>query len=533
VRATGTTETDLVVAARGGDARAIDELVTSYLPLVYNVVGRALGTPDDVDDVVQDTMLRALRELPALRAPESFRAWLLTIAIHQVGTHRRRHGSVAARTAALDEVTDVRAGGDFEDLAILRLGLAGQRRQAALAGRWLDPDNRTLLSLWWLEAAGQVSRSDLAAAVGLTDAHAGVRVQRMRDQFDVSRSVVAALEANPRCAGLDAMLTGWDGSPGPLWRKRIGRHVRSCAECGGHVTDLVPAEALLLALALVPVPVALTVALASKGALASASAGGASAGGASAGGASAGGASAGGASAGGASAGGASASAGAGAGVGGKAGLVGQAAHAVLSHPLLVVAITAGLVAGTVAVTGGGPERRPAAQAAAGAAVRPVPAIQDPGGGSTAPVPPLPVGRVSLESANAPGRYVAHAGDVTALTPIGIGSPGPDRTSATFEAAAGLAGTGCVSFRAADGRYLRHSSWRLRADSADGTALFRGDATFCPRRGSIPGTTAWESQNYPGWFLRHVGDELWVDRSDGSADFEADSAFHVRAPLAG
>jgi len=30
----------------------------------------------------------------------------------------------------------------------------------------------------------------------------------------------------------------------------------------------------------------------------------------------------------------------------------------------------------------------------------------------------------------------------------------------------------------------------------------------------IPGTTSWESQNYPGWFLRHVGDVLWVDRSD-------------------
>jgi hypothetical protein len=128
---------------------------------------------------------------------------------------------------------------------------------------------------------------------------------------------------------------------------------------------------------------------------------------------------------------------------------------------------------------------------------------------------------------------VAVAGGIGLLSPVSSGSPAPDRAGATFEAVAGLAGTGCVSFRVTDGRYLRHSSWRLRLDRDNGTALFRGDATFCPRRGSIPGTTSWESQNYPGWFLRHVGDVLWVDRSDASAGFGEDSSFRVRAPLAG
>ena len=51
----------LVVAARAGDQRARDRLVAAYLPLVYNVVGRALDGHADVDDVVQETMLRCLR----------------------------------------------------------------------------------------------------------------------------------------------------------------------------------------------------------------------------------------------------------------------------------------------------------------------------------------------------------------------------------------------------------------------------------------------------------------------------------------
>jgi RNA polymerase sigma factor (sigma-70 family) len=110
-------ETSLVVAAQAGDPRALDDLVTAYLPLVYTIVRRALGGLPDVDDVVQETMLRALRELRTLRTPESFRPWLATIATRQVSTHLHRRQVDAERTAPLDEVTDP-PGADAESLAL-------------------------------------------------------------------------------------------------------------------------------------------------------------------------------------------------------------------------------------------------------------------------------------------------------------------------------------------------------------------------------------------------------------------------------
>ncbi|MEU4480561.1 AbfB domain-containing protein [Micromonospora sp. NPDC023966] len=115
----------------------------------------------------------------------------------------------------------------------------------------------------------------------------------------------------------------------------------------------------------------------------------------------------------------------------------------------------------------------------------------------------------------------------------GPGSAAAVRKGATFEAVEGLANARCYSFRFTDGRYLRHSSWRLRLNRNERTALFRGDATFCPRPGTREGTVELESANYPGWFLRHRGDQLWVDQSDRTDRFRADSAFRVRAPLAG
>ena len=150
--------------------------------------------------------------------------------------------------------------------------LSGHRRQAVRASRWLDPDARALLSLWWLETAGQLTRAELAAALGTSVAHAGVRVQRMRNQLELSRSLVAALEASPRCPQLTAALEGWDGVPSTLWRKRITRHTRSCADCGRAADELVPLERLIVAFALLPAPLALSAAVLDEPALAGATA---------------------------------------------------------------------------------------------------------------------------------------------------------------------------------------------------------------------------------------------------------------------
>ena len=68
----------VVEAARTGDTRALDALVGAYLPLVYNIVGRALETPAEVDDVVQEVMLQTVRDLRQLRDPGAFRSWLVS-----------------------------------------------------------------------------------------------------------------------------------------------------------------------------------------------------------------------------------------------------------------------------------------------------------------------------------------------------------------------------------------------------------------------------------------------------------------------
>ncbi|GAA1503611.1 hypothetical protein GCM10009730_02900 [Streptomyces albidochromogenes] len=250
-------EAATVRAAQGGDQRAQDELVTAYLPLVYNIVGRALSGHADVDDVVQETLIRALGGLGSLRDPASFRSWLVAITMNQI--RDRWQARQADRSGGeLDEAHELAdPGADFVDLTIVRLGLSGQRREVAEATRWLDADDRALLSLWWLEAAGELTRAEVADAMRLSPQHTAVRVQRMKAQLETARVVVRALAAAPRCVLLDDALAAWDGVPSTLWRKRLARHARDCTICSGYGAELVPAEKLLVGLALIPVSAAL------------------------------------------------------------------------------------------------------------------------------------------------------------------------------------------------------------------------------------------------------------------------------------
>jgi RNA polymerase sigma factor (sigma-70 family) len=505
-------EPALVIAAQAGDRRALDTLLDAYLPFVYTIVRRALDGEADVDDVVQESMVRVIRDLGSLRDPETFRSWLGTITVRQISTHLQRRRSFEPRNGDLFELTEVPdAVASFEGMTLLRLDVAAQRLQAARAARWLDSEDRVLLSLWWLEIAGRLTRTELAAAAGVSIAHAGVRVQRMRQRFEQCRALLAALDAQPRCAELDKLVTGWDGAPTSSLRKRLARHVHSCASCDPAADELVAAEKLLIGFALLTVPVTLTAAVIGRGAVAAMTSSMTLAGAA-------------------------------------KAGLFGHLVKTIAAHQVTAVFVTGTVAVGAaVAVTtwpAAAPPALPAvvaspsraAAAAPSLAARPPSPGRTPGPAQSSPsassAVPLTIGSISLEAGDGPGLFVTTADGLGVLAPRSSANGLSAREQTTFEVVAGLADPRCVSLRALDGGYLRHSSWRLRLSPDDGTKLFRGDATFCAAAAARSGSVLLESWNYPGWFVHRRAAEVWVDHSDGSAAFLRDSTFWIRSPLA-
>ena len=73
-------DADLVDAARSGDDRAFRALIEPHREDLRSRCRRILGSPDDADDALQDTMVRAWRGLPGFADGRALAPWLYRIA---------------------------------------------------------------------------------------------------------------------------------------------------------------------------------------------------------------------------------------------------------------------------------------------------------------------------------------------------------------------------------------------------------------------------------------------------------------------
>ena len=83
-------ETALVEAVRGGDRDAFGRLYDLYARMVHGIL-LARVPYGEVDDLVQDVFLAALRKIDSLREPSAFGPWLAMITRNRaMDFHRRR-----------------------------------------------------------------------------------------------------------------------------------------------------------------------------------------------------------------------------------------------------------------------------------------------------------------------------------------------------------------------------------------------------------------------------------------------------------
>jgi RNA polymerase sigma-70 factor (ECF subfamily) len=95
-------EDSLVSAARGGDRAAFGRLYDRYARMVHGIL-LARVPPREVDDLVQEVFLSALRQLHALREISRFGAWLATITRNRANDYFRRAIPEEKVTEPVDE----------------------------------------------------------------------------------------------------------------------------------------------------------------------------------------------------------------------------------------------------------------------------------------------------------------------------------------------------------------------------------------------------------------------------------------------
>jgi RNA polymerase sigma-70 factor (ECF subfamily) len=167
----------LVARAVAGDAAALRALHDGHRGAVYRVARSfAAFDADDVEDVVQETFVKAFRHLGRLQEPGRFHAWLLTITRNAALTRLTRRK--AARDAAAEWERELEAHGRHEvhlpDLEADR-EIEIVRR---IVGELPEGPEKETVRLFYVE--GELSASEIARRLGVGKSAITMRLERFR-----------------------------------------------------------------------------------------------------------------------------------------------------------------------------------------------------------------------------------------------------------------------------------------------------------------------------------------------------------------
>lgn len=180
-------DTDQVLVARvqAGDRAAFDLLVSKYHRKVLRLISRLVRDPAEVEDIAQETFIKAYRALPQFRAESAFYTWLYRIAVNTAKNYlsasNRRPIPMSDLMKADDEdespLSSFEPAVDMQtpDSVMLSRQIAKTVEQAMEA---LPADLRTAVTLREIEG---LSYEEIAAAMNCPIGTVRSRIFRARD----------------------------------------------------------------------------------------------------------------------------------------------------------------------------------------------------------------------------------------------------------------------------------------------------------------------------------------------------------------
>jgi RNA polymerase sigma-70 factor (ECF subfamily) len=185
-------ERELVRRMLGGDEGAFDEFFADYFPRLFRFALLRLRDPDAAEDIVQTSLIAAMRHVGSWRGEASLFTWLCTICRREIAAWQKRTARPVivsiedddrSLRAALDSIGAAAAAPDA------RLVRADTGRIVQLALDHLPPRYSRALEWKYLE---ELSVDDIAGRLQCTPKAAESLLTRARAAF---RDAFAALQA--------------------------------------------------------------------------------------------------------------------------------------------------------------------------------------------------------------------------------------------------------------------------------------------------------------------------------------------------
>jgi RNA polymerase sigma-70 factor (ECF subfamily) len=171
-----TPDTGLVLAARAGDARAMETLLGRHFAMVRAVCHRIAGASRDGDDATQEAMIRIVRGIDRFDGRSSFSTWAYRIASNSALDELRRRG----RRPALHLVDDGERPDPVDELAERTVTASGDREAVQQALQQLPEDFRIPVVL---RDVADLDYDEIAESLGIPIGTVKSRIARGRRQL--------------------------------------------------------------------------------------------------------------------------------------------------------------------------------------------------------------------------------------------------------------------------------------------------------------------------------------------------------------
>jgi RNA polymerase sigma-70 factor (ECF subfamily) len=180
---TENSETNLVAAARNGDAESFSRLCEQHYPALVAIAYSQLADRGLAEDAAQESLLAAYRGIARLKQPERFAGWLTAIcrniAIDMARARARE------KHAGIEDCSGVLNPSHAEDDSVAEV------REIILQ---LEPDMRDVI---YLKYYGRMDYSQIARMLGVSEETVNGRLRRARDAVRRQLQRRAAKETEP------------------------------------------------------------------------------------------------------------------------------------------------------------------------------------------------------------------------------------------------------------------------------------------------------------------------------------------------
>jgi RNA polymerase sigma factor (sigma-70 family) len=210
----------LLAGLRAGDPACFAQLYRERATSIYNLCLRITRSPQDAQDVTHEVFLKALRQLPGCGADFQVKAWLYRVAVNACYDLLRSRKLHPVAADSPEEINAARID-DFEQAELART------LEQTLAR--LSVGHRTVLVLKDMHG---LSHEEIAAVLGVSRGATETLLFRAREAFRGAYRALVAGEPHRRCdLARRAAVASVGGGLSERERRRVADHARQCPDC--------------------------------------------------------------------------------------------------------------------------------------------------------------------------------------------------------------------------------------------------------------------------------------------------------------